>query len=239
MVGYPSKLVLLLSATAFPALIFAQTLESIGSKIRESRSSFPAYLATISEEVTVSRTPRKLETGDLSWGDRNGRRTYQIAHLNGKFLYDSKSYYGEELNGLPPLHKSFILDNGTLISDEPTLQIGEIQKVRQIDELPPSFGFMQTGHPVDEIIGELKDPEIFTSTDKLVEIKGDYQGMVVEIIVDPSRDWSLTQISYGNSKEIQSTVKSWIGFAGRKVPALIETKMPIDGGPEPPSDVMK
>jgi len=213
--------------TVVPCLCSAQSMESIRANVHKARMAVPPYLASVLETVEVGGTPRRLEKRELSWGDRNGVRQYRIAYSNGRFRYETDSYYGDDLNGLPPVNRSWLLENGEVTSADPVLQMGEIKKLRDIDDLPPSFNYWQQGYAVDALLEHVDYARVEGARSGRVIVHGTYRTAPVALTFDPAKNWSLTRIAYGASDEAAFEVTEWAEFRGTTFPKVIVGSMRV------------
>ncbi len=188
-------------------------------RVRAKRTLTPAYQAQITETVDAPGEARALSEGDLSWGDRDGIRTYSIIYRNGKFKYQTDSYYGTETNHLPALSKEWILSKGEVQTYEARLETGEVTQPTTVDLLPPSWNYWIDGEPIDQFLSRLSEPELqVTETQTLV--KGVINGVTYELTFDVNHDWGLSKLVMNDGAIVQEVV-DWTSLAGHYFPKQI------------------
>lgn len=212
------------------AMCSGQHLQDVVESVRSNRLKFPSLKAHVRETILVSGSSEQ-KPGVQSWGDRSDERAYDIAYREGNARFQTSSFFGKGNPALPISPRTSVVRDGVMELQEPALQTGEIDKVRNPDPCPLANGYFFEGRPIDQILGELEGERVEQSNGTVV-VAGTYLRVPLKIVLQPNRGWAASRIEVGRHGETSWSMSDWKEVSGSPVPmksVCVVSPTPIPG----------
>jgi hypothetical protein len=151
----------------------------------------PDMTGNVTERVTVQGTPAPLRSNTVSWGDRDGERSFISSYSRGQIYFSTKDFFGGTAPGFPVFEQRQVAKEGKQYIDLVNVRQGSIRPIRTAVFTPLTAGYYLDGQPLDERIRNSQDVRAIETSAGTLEVTFTLERGTITCTVDPRQQYQI------------------------------------------------